>query len=536
MRLPVGALAEAKAAYRAVVVGSGYGGGAAACRLAQAGWSVAVLERGDAYEPGDFPDGASGAARQIQLHRLGRPRIGSARALLDFRVSKDVVTLVGCGVGGTSLVNANVALRAEAHVLAGPRWPAALQVPGALDQGYAAAEALLAPAPYPDRWPEPRKRAALAAAAAALGEPTANLPLYVSFERRTDHGVTHVPCTGCGDCVTGCNVGAKRTVDRTYLAAAVAAGAEVIAGAEVSHVRRDGERWVVSARPPGACWPEVEVRADVVVLAAGALGSTEILARSRNRGLWVSCQLGRSVSGNGDHLAYGYDTDPPVNGIGQGHEVDPARPVGPCIVGGIHLRLDGEDILVEDGSLPRPMARLAPLGMYALALRQRARSLHSVRDLWRRPRAGRPANKTLVMLAMGVDADGGRITLPVAGDERRSVLTWSGAARQVTQQRKEAVCRQLVRAIGGTYLRSPVPDHFITVHPLGGAAMADGPDGGVVDDRGRVFAGADGAVHRGLYVMDGAVIPAPVGANPSLTIAALAERATALLLAEEATA
>lgn len=538
MGLSVGGVGELAARYDVVVIGSGYGGGAAALRLAERGRSVVVLERGDAYEPGDFPATAAHAARSMQITRQGKRRIGSARALLDFRVSKDVVTLVGCGVGGTSLINANVALRADPAVLADPRWPVELAQPGALDEGYARAESVLDPQPYPAAWPVPAKRVAFGrAATVGLDAPAADVPLYISFATRSEAAIQHEPCTGCGDCVTGCNVGAKRTVDRTYLAHAQHHGAAIIAGAEANHVRRagngnDGAGWIVVVRPTGKAWPDIDVLADTVVIAAGALGSTELLARSRAEGLWVSPRLGTSVSGNGDHLAYAYDTDLWINGVGRGSAVDASAPVGPCIIAGTRTTVDGQGILIEDGSLPKPMAKLAPLGLFALAVRQGHRPWHAVSELWRRARRTRPAQRTLVSLAMGIDDDEGMITLPAPNDEARSVITWPHAADEASQARKNEQCRRLAEAIGGDHLNSPVPDHFITVHPLGGAAMADDPARGVVDHRGAVYSGDGTATHPGLYVMDGSIIPTPVGTNPSLTIAALAERALGLLIGD----
>lgn len=111
-------LAELKDHYAVVVVGSGYGGSIAASRLARAGKSVCLLERGKEIQPGEFPRTLPEGAKEMQIDvpgRLAKPD-GSRTALYDFRMNDDINVFVGCGLGGTSLVNANVALTPEKRV------------------------------------------------------------------------------------------------------------------------------------------------------------------------------------------------------------------------------------------------------------------------------------------------------------------------------------------------------------------------------------------------------------------------------------
>ena len=134
--------------YDAVVVGSGYGGGVAASRLARLGLKVAVLERGREILPGEFPRDLRSAQAETQLnlpsHRIGRPD-----ALFDMRVGKGAHILMGCGLGGTSLINASVCIEPEPRVFAHAAWPEEIRKEGGLAEGYSRARAMLNPQPLP---------------------------------------------------------------------------------------------------------------------------------------------------------------------------------------------------------------------------------------------------------------------------------------------------------------------------------------------------------------------------------------------------
>ena len=151
--------------YDVVVVGSGYGGSIAACRLSRAGRKVAVLERGRELHPGEYPATTDQARRHVQVS-LGDRDHEDPRDLFWFHAGGDVNVLSGCGLGGTSLINANVALRADPRVFEDDCWPHALQVDRAgMDAAYARAERMLSPTPYPATFPPLAKMEALRSAA-----------------------------------------------------------------------------------------------------------------------------------------------------------------------------------------------------------------------------------------------------------------------------------------------------------------------------------------------------------------------------------
>ena len=254
-----------------------------------------------------------------------RLRMGSPTGLYDVRLGEDMHILVGCGLGGGSLINAGVALRPDPRVFRDEAWPAEIAKDGLIAEGYARAARWIRPARDPDAGLRTKFKA-LASAGVALGEEPAAAPVAVSFKETVNPaGIRQPACTGCGDCCGGCNVGAKNTVALTYLPDAVHHGAQVFTHAKVRHLSQETNgRWQGAFRAPGRQTGRqsagaMSVGADIVVLAAGTLGSTEILLRSRAQGLALSDRLGHRFSANGDIIAFGYGGKDPVNAIGVGH-------------------------------------------------------------------------------------------------------------------------------------------------------------------------------------------------------------------------
>ena len=171
--------------YTVVVVGSGYGGGIAASRLARAGQSVCVLERGKEFQPGEYPDTSVEFLSESQVHLPDGSTLGPRTGLYDFRVNQELNALVGCGLGGTSLINAGVALRPEDRVFDDPRWPKEIRelLKTTLADGYNRAEQMLGSTPYPADVPPVPKMLAQQKSAQAFGEDKfARLPINVTFQ------------------------------------------------------------------------------------------------------------------------------------------------------------------------------------------------------------------------------------------------------------------------------------------------------------------------------------------------------------------
>jgi len=547
-------LTQLKPHYDVVVVGSGYGGSIAACRLARAGRKVALLERGREMHPGEYPNTMHAAARHLQTtNPLGDT--GDPRDLYWLHVGGEMNVFSGCGLGGTSLVNANVALRPDPRVFEDERWPRALREDRAgLDAGFERAEAMLTPTTYPTSFPPLAKVEALRRA--ADGAPFSLTPINVTFRAGPNAaGVHQEACNGCGDCVTGCNYGAKNTLLMNYLPDAVSHGAEIFSEVDVRWLEREGGAapnadapisWVVRAQPLGTGRdrfgaPPLAITADLVVLAAGTLGTARVLFQSREHGLAVSGQLGQHFTGNGDVLGFSYRKGRSVHAVGAGNRrPDQEHPAGPCITALIDRRAGrplAEGVIIEDAVVPGAVAGLLPLELVGQEapdwVRGRLRGGGPLSALLSLSTGGRRglSEHLQTLLAMGNDDDEGALVLD--GDRVR--VTWPGAGTSSYYELANQVVGGAASADGGTFLHNPLwskelGHSLITVHPLGGCAMADRAEHGVVDDRGRVFAGSAGdAIHDGLVVWDGSIVSRPLGVNPLLTISALTERAVAAL-------
>jgi cholesterol oxidase len=538
--------------YTVVVIGSGYGGGIAASRLARAGRQVCVLERGREFQPGEYPDTLPEVLSQAQIDTpLGHT--GSSTGLYDLRTNDDINVFMGCGLGGTSLVNANVSLPADPRVFQDLRWPQELRddVPTLLKDGYDRAREMLKPTPYPDNFAPLLKLQALQESAVATKETFYRPPINVTFQDGVNHvGVPQQACVLCGDCVTGCNHSAKNTVLMNYLPDAHNHGAEIYTQVSVRWLERKDNRWLVhyqfldSGREAFDA-PTLFVSADIIVLAAGTLGSTEILLRSKAKGLSLSDQVGHHFSGNGDMLAFTYDSNQAINGIGFGAQPVAGRePVGPCITGIIDGR--GQPQLedgtaIEEAAIPGGIGDLLAPGLSAAApwfgkelapgvgefVNERAREWES---LVCGPYHGAVRN-TQTYLVMS--HDGGAGTMVLEGDRLR--IHWPGVGAQPIFTKANDLLARASVPLGGIYLKNPLwseqfKNNLTTVHPLGGCVMAEDAERGVVNHRGQAFSSGQGSsVYPDLYVSDGSVIPRSLGVNPLLTISAVAERCCVLM-------
>jgi cholesterol oxidase len=491
--------------YDVVIVGAGFGGSVTALRLAEAGKDVLVLERGRDFRARDFPRDPT------DVSSLFWRKPGDA-GLYDVRFLSGLGVVAASGLGGGSLVYAGIHVRPDDFVFDDPRWPKAI-TRSALDPYFDRVARMLRLAPPPSTLRMP-KRDAFHRAGAALGRPVFDPDMAVAWDA----------CRLGADCEFGCPHGAKQSLDHTYLAAAESRGATLETRAFVSRIAPDADGYRVHLAD------ESVVAAKRVVLAAGTLGTNELLLRSALPN--ISATLGTGFSANGDFLASLQQsatdlepwTGPDVTSVMRYTDgPTPFTVAAPTFNRGVMT------VLASFGQ-PR-VGWLRPAGpllwptLGGLLPMAFARGAVSKPQKLRARNAGEPSRMTN-LFAIGRDNANGRAVLR----NGRFDVTWSYARenRELVSNVTRAMA-DIARVYGGTF--SPLFtwgafQKTITVHPLGGCAMADSPRTGVVSTEGEVFG------HPGLFIADGSVIPTSIGFHPCMTIAGLAERVSDAMLAK----
>ena len=550
-----------------IVIGSGFGGSVMAYRFAEAGRSVCVLERGKAYPPGSFPrspydmkqnfwdpsQGLHGMYNVWSFHKLG--------------------AIVSSGLGGGSLIYANVFIRKDERWFVNEKpnhpgyeaWPVTRQD---LEPHYDSVERIIRPQQYPVQhhpYAKTPKMLAMRAAAVALqqqapGQVELLLPnLAVTFGNPNKvpvpgepivedyanlHGRTRDTCRLCGECDIGCNYGSKNTLDYNYLSLAKLNKADIRTRSEVRSFRprkaEEGGGYEVSyvdhstEERDTQNLPLLKLTCKKLVLAAGALGSTFLLLKNKHNFPGISPRLGHAMSGNGDILGIAlHSHDSETN---EGRVIEPSE--GPVITSALRFadQLDGvgangRGFYVEDAGYPQFvnwLAQSADLGGEAarfagflwtwlkmhLASNPKSDLGSALSSLLG---TGSLTRSALPLLGMGRDIPSGVASLNAKGC---LALDWSIDASAAYFERIRGSMRDICEALEAKYVDDPLwaLSRELTVHPLGGCPMGASIEQGVVDAQGEVFG------FPGFYIADGSVLPGPVGPNPSLTIAACADR------------
>ncbi len=553
--------------YDAIIVGSGFGGSVMAYKLAQAKWRVLLLERGKAYPPGSFPRTPSGMSRMFW------DPSGGCYGLFDVWSFSGLEGLVSSGLGGGSLIYANVLLRKDEKWFinddpggGGKKWPVDRAT---LDPHYAATEKMLGATPFPfgeDGYRDTPKTKAMFEAAVKIGRGRDWMlpPLAVTFANagrppakgepiiggeQNLHGHARLTCLMCGECDTGCNYGAKNTLDYNYLSRAKELGAEIRTLAEartfapkpgggysVQFVQHD-ESFEGTPRKTREM-PLENVTTGRLILAAGTFGSPYLLLKNRAALPSLSATLGSRFCGNGDLLTFAVDcSEKDATGKKKSRTMEPSR--GPVITSALRVgdALDGgtekgRGFYIQEAGIPSFMTWMFEMTDTTGATKRAIRfALNRIKQALRLSGgsnlsaqmsallgAGSRSNCSLPLLGMGRDVPDGTMSLDEKGLLQND---WSIDTSREYFEGVRSVMEELANAWGAQHFQDNLLWYFkrvITVHPLGGCPMGESAADGVVDSFGEVFG------HPGLYVADGSVLPGPVGANPSLTIAALADR------------
>jgi cholesterol oxidase len=571
--------------FDAVIVGSGFGGSVMAWRLSEAGMRVCILERGRPFPPGSFPRSPHGFGRNWWDPSEGLYGMFQAWSF------KGAEAVVSSGLGGGSLIYANVFIRKDEHWFRDDEpdgsyleWPVTR---AELDPHYDRVDKIIGLQRYPfgqTPYSNTPKTLAFKQAAEILQKRGASLEWYlphlaVTFanhnaaggllpavpgdqivgELENLHGRQRSTCRLCGECDAGCNYGSKNTLDYTCLSAAWRSRADIRtlcevrdfkpadsgSGYIVRYVRHDLEHYDGKPRQTYQL-PLESVVTDRLILSAGVMGTNFLLLKNRAAFPKLSPRLGERFSTNGDLLTFAAKCQDTAVSPPRPRLIDPSR--GPVITSTIRVgdRLDGNGdtgrgFYLQDAGYPEFLNWIIETAN-APGMIERA-----FRFAWRRLRgwwldnpqtdlsdqiaqvigSGDLSSGSMPLLGMGRDYPEGRFSLRAG---KRSgpylELDWPDKRsapyfRAVTQFSKS-----IADAMGAKhFIQNPDTQYLnrvITVHGLGGCAMARGPEHGVIDNRGRVFN------YPGLYVADGSIMPGPVGTNPSFTIAALSD-----LFAEE---
>jgi cholesterol oxidase len=516
--------------YDWLIIGSGFGGSVAALRLAEKGYRVAVLECGRRFEDDDFAENSWQMRRYYWMPKLG------LKGILRLRLFRDVFVASGCGVGGGSLGYANTLYRARPAFYTDHQWAELEDWEAELERWYQEAERMLGVTRYDEDTPADLLLKQYADEH-GFGDTYAKTPVgvFLGEEGRTvpdpffgGSGPARTGCVRCGQCMLGCRYGAKNTLVKNYLYLAERLGVQITPERTVLDIRPRGaadgsDGYLVTHERSGA-WIRRERRqltARGVVIAAGTLGTNKLLFSSKVRGSLprVSDRLGHLVRTNSESILAVTAPDA---------RRDFTRAV--AITSSVHPDLDTHIEPVTYGAGGDSQSLL--FWLLTEAGRRGTQPLHLALNIVRHPRLAVRAmrvrgwsRRTVILLVMQSLDNAIRLQVKRRWPNGNVVLTTAQDPNNPNPDKIPAAYRAaewLQQRIAGTPQASFTEAIFsipTTAHILGGATIGANPESGVIDAHHRVFG------YDNLLVCDGAAVPANVGANPSLTITALAERA-----------
>jgi cholesterol oxidase len=524
-----------------IVIGSGFGGSVTAHRLTEKGYRVAVMEMGRRWTAENLP------RTSWSIHRwFWRPSL-ALRGFFSMRYFRHVTILHGCAVGGGSITYACTLLQPPAKVWDNGSWKGLADWKTEMPWHYATASRMLGVTENKILGAADRLLKQVADTV-GIGETYYRTNVAIFQAREGEPGGQTFPdpyfggegpdrttCKGCGGCMMGCRHGAKNTLDQNYLYLAEKHGAKVFAETRVVDVRpldemADGSRgYEVATVSSTARFNRHRRRFTCrgVVFSASSLGTMELLFHLREKGSLpaIGAQLGRRVRTNSESL---------IGVRVPGCSEDLSK--GIAIGSGVYI---DEHTHIEAVRYPAGSDTMAMLGTILtgghpgpgrVALWVRNLCLSFVRHPWKTFRILQPlhwAKETVILLCM--QALEGHIDMRW---ERhlywpfRKFLVSRGSRVPTFIPSANEFAEKFARIAGGTAM-SMVPEILFnvpgTAHCLGGCVIGSSPENGVVDYRNRVFG------YKNMYVCDGSVVSANLGVNPSLTIAALTERAMSFI-------
>lgn len=516
-----------------LVVGSGFGGSVTALRLTEKGYRVGVIEAGPRFRDEDFASGTFDLKRYLWAPALGMYGIQRIDAL------HDTMIVAGAGVGGGSLVYANTLYEPLQPFYDDPQWSAITDWRDELAPYYDQAKRMLGVVENPVRTPsdDVMEKIATEMGVADSYHPT---PVGVFFGGPEQPPGEEVPdpffggegparrtCLNCGECMSGCRHNAKNTLVKNYLYLAEKNGASVLPLTTVTRLRpREGGGYDVTVRYTKAKRATARttrtLTAEHVVLAAASLGTQKLLHRMKDEGHLprLSERLGYLSRTNSESILGAIAPRGDATDYTQGVAItssfhpDGDTHIEPVRYGRGFNTMAMLQTVLTDGEGPGPRWRSWLTQMWKQ--RSKIRDFYDFQH-W--------SERTVIALVMQ-SLDNSITTY----GKRSRLLGWRMTSRQghgapnptwipVGNQ----VVTRMAEMLGGT-AGGNIGEPFgmpLTAHFIGGCAIGDSPETGVIDPYQRVYG------HPGLHVADGAAITANLGVNPSLTITAQAERAMA---------
>ena len=524
--------------YDVLIIGSGFGGSVSALRLTEKGYKVGVLEAGRRFADHEFAK-TSWRLREF----LWAPRLG-CYGIQRIHLLRNVMILAGAGVGGGSLNYANTLYVPPEPFFNDRQWSHITDWREELMPHYDQAKRMLGVVMNPTFTDADRIMKEVADEM-GVGDTFTPTPVGVFFGadgQKTPGktvpdpyfggvGPARTGCIECGECMTGCRHGAKNTLVKNYLGLAEKAGAQVIPMTTVTGFsqRPDGT-WEVETVRTGR-WARKSRRtftARHLILAAGTWGTQKLLFKMRDSGTLprLSDKLGVLTRTNSESIvgAGRMEARPDLDlthGVAITSSIHPTPDthVEPCRYGKGSNAMGLLQTLMTDG--PGPGGSDVP--------RWKQLFINAGRDprgMLRMLSPRRWSERTMISLVMQhldnsittytkKGALGGRRMTSKQGHGEPNP-TWIPVGNEVTRR----IAEKIDGVAGGTW--GELFNIPLTAHFLGGAAIGDSPEHGVIDPYQRVYG------YPTLHVMDGAAISANLGVNPSLSITAQAERAASL--------